>query len=99
MKFSVHNKSNIILSALTAAVFIGLLACTIGGEDGLFKLLRLRTTAQQLARTNHEILKANVELFLEIQDLKNADAIERVARESLGLIYSNEVVFVKPSSR
>ncbi len=90
-----------LASALQRALPIGILALALVGAPALIfepqGLPRMRTLEQELARVDAE----NVELRRDIGTLRvevrqlrdDPGAVERIARNQLGLVRKNEIVF------
>jgi cell division protein FtsB len=80
------------------ASVIALIALVVGslfGDRGMLQLVTQRQKAQALQRQLEELRAENVTLAAEISGLKSDPrAIERLAREQLGLARPGEVVFV-----
>ena len=80
------------------ASVIALVALVVGslfGDRGMLQLVTQRQKAQALQRQLDELRAENVALAAEISGLKaDPRAIERLAREQLGLARPGEVVFV-----
>jgi len=67
--------------------------------NGLLHLRQLHAEHQELLQDNHSLEKENHRLYEEISRLqKDPDAIESLARQELGLVRENELIFqfVKP---
>ena len=78
-------------SALGAVVLAGL---SIGDARGLRRIQRLEQDLRQRDEKNASLDAENVRLRREIQALQgDPRALERAAREELGLIKDGEVVF------
>jgi cell division protein FtsB len=80
------------------ASVIALIALVVGslfGDRGMLQLVTQRQKAQALGRQLDDLRTENVALAAEISALKaDPRAIERLAREQLGLARPGEVVFV-----
>ena len=80
------------------ASVIALIALVVGslfGDRGMFQLVTQRQKAQALQRQLEELRSENATLAAEIAGLRSDPrAIERLAREQLGLARPGEVVFV-----
>ena len=80
------------------ASVIALIALVVGslfGDRGMLQLVTQRQKAQALGRQLDDLRAENVALAAEISALKaDPRAIERLAREQLGLARPGEVVFV-----
>jgi cell division protein FtsB len=84
-------------AALLASV-IAIIALVVGslfGDRGILQLVAQRQRALDLAREIEEIRGENVRLAAEIRGLRtDPRAIERIAREQLGLARPGETVFL-----
>src|SRR6185436_13713952 len=84
-------------AALLASV-IAIIALVVGslfGDRGILQLMAQRQRALELAREVEEVRAENVRLAAEIHDLRtDPRAIERIAREQLGLARPGETVFL-----
>ena len=84
-------------AALLASV-IAIIALVVGslfGDRGILQLMAQRQRALELAREIEEIRAENVRLAAEIRALRtDPRAIERIAREQLGLARPGETVFL-----
>ncbi len=80
------------------ASVIALIALVVGslfGDRGMFQLVTQRQKAEALHRQLEELRGENATLAADISALKaDPRAIERLAREQLGLARPGEVVFV-----
>ena len=84
--------------AATLASVIALVALIVGalfGDRGVLQLIDQRNRAAALARDLEEIRAENARLAAEILALRSdARAVERLAREELGLARPGETVFL-----
>ena len=84
-------------AALLASV-IAIIALVVGslfGDRGILQLMAQRQRALDLAREIEEIRAENLRLAAEIRALRtDPRAIERIAREQLGLARPGETVFL-----
>jgi cell division protein FtsB len=79
---------------------IGLLLGALFGDRGYLRLLDKREHTQALALDVDRLESENVRLAGEIRALKtDPRAIERIAREELGLARPGETVFLIPEER
>lgn len=77
-----------------AAVAAVLTVASVATERGLPRYLKLRAEAQALADKNALIAADNARLTRQIRALRDdANAVRRVAREDLGMVARDEVVF------
>jgi len=74
---------------------VGLVVGSLFGDRGLFQLVNQRERAEALAREIDQLRVDNSRLAAEISALRrDPAAIERLAREELGLARADETVFV-----
>ena len=67
------------------------------GDNNLPALLKARRDAQALSRTISNLRSENAQLKTRVEALrKDPSAIERVARETLGLARPDELVVFRP---
>lgn len=91
-----------LLIAVLLAVSLAYLPYRLYLRSGLSRLLSLRAELQQVRAENQRLAQDNRRLGQELERLKDDDlAIERVARDELGLIRPGEIVFkvVEPPAR
>ena len=80
--------------ALLLAVAFGYLPYRVYGGPGLGKLMELRRELAALETKNQIMRAENERLAREVRALRHdLTAIERVAREELGLVRPGEIVF------
>jgi len=80
--------------AAALAVAFGLLPYRVYGGAGLGRLHQLRRELDDLTARNRAVAEENERLRAEVHGLRyDLGAIERVAREELGLVKQDEVVF------
>jgi cell division protein FtsB len=72
---------------------------TLWGENGVFKLVKLKQIRTKTANENDEILRQNLLYVQEIEKLKEARFVEQKARTDLGFVKESETVFVVPSQK
>jgi len=85
----------VILGLSTVLILILLAA----GEKSIFKVIALYHEQKQLFNQIEEIKVKNKKLQQQIEDLRtDAKAVERIAREELGMVRRDEIVyrFVSP---
>jgi cell division protein FtsB len=84
--------------ALLLACVLGLVALMVGGLFGNRGMLQLMQERERARRVEHQISdlrSENLQLAAEIRALRTQPrAIERLAREQLGLLRPGETVFV-----
>jgi cell division protein FtsB len=83
-----------ILLAACLALALGYLPYRAYGPQGVSKVVRLEQELSRLKSKNQGLRRMNHELRLQIESLKDdTAAIERVARDELGLVRPADVVF------
>ena len=89
-----------MLAFVIAALF-SLLLFIMFGENGVADLHMLKMERDNLLKRNAELSQENLSLYREIERLKNDPKyVENVARQELGVIGKNEVIFkVKEKQR
>jgi cell division protein FtsB len=89
--------------AWVAASVLALIALLVGalfGDRGMLQLIAQRERASVLEREIEELRAENLQLAADIQRLRSDPrAIERIAREELGLARPGETVFLIRGSR
>ncbi len=79
---------------LSAGIIILLLGSAWLGQDGYLAVIVNKERVSKLQRENAEIEARNKELRSEIRSLRSdKQAIEKIAREDLGLVKKGEVVY------
>jgi cell division protein FtsB len=72
----------------------GLLVLIAIGDNGLVELSRLRSTQGDLIKANERLTQENMRLYRTIDRLQNdLSYVENVARQELGMIRSDELIF------
>lgn len=83
----------ILLGIVIAALF-SLLLFIIFGDNGVVDLHMLKMKRDSLIKRNAELSQENLSLYREIERLRNDPKyVENVARQELGLIGKDEVIF------
>ncbi len=86
-------RQKIKLGLVFSAMLI-LLLVVIFGDNGWLELRRLQHTHQTLTKGNAVLTQENAQMYGAIDRLQNdADYIENIARQELGMIRSNELIF------
>ena len=86
-------REKILLSFAILALFL-MLFFVIFGENGLADLNLLRQQRDNLKEKNHQLEQENLSLYREIDRLKHdLNYIENVARQELGMIKKDEIIF------
>lgn len=87
-----------VLFLLALALALGSIAYTLLGPKGSDKQDQLQDELERLRQDNLALAEDNRRLSLEVEALKHRkDYIEKVARDDLGLVRSDEVVFHLPT--
>lgn len=88
-----NSRQNIALS-LAALVMFSMLLFIIFGDNGFADLNVMKSGRDSLVIKNEVLLRKNLSLYHTIQRLKNDNEfIENVARQELGLVGRQELVF------
>ena len=93
-----RNDDGLRRKAAVLGSLIALIALIVGsffGDRGMLRLVAQRERAESLKREIETLRTENAHLAVEIQALKSdARAVERLAREELGLARPGETVFL-----
>jgi cell division protein FtsB len=84
----------LILGAFAASVAI--VAMSLADPKGLRRLERLRSDVERQQQKNQELREENARLSRTVKELSppvNAAALERAAREQLGFVRPDELLF------
>jgi cell division protein FtsB len=83
-----------ILYTSVVVILVALAVDGIFGPHGFVATYRLRLQVQQAQRKAEQLTRENQQFASQVQQLKsNPSAIERVAREKMGLVKPGELVF------
>ena len=86
-------RQKILLGFVIAALF-SLLLFIIFGENGVVDFHMLKVKRDNLLKRNAVLSQENLSLYREIERLRNDPKyVENVARQELGLIGKDEVIF------
>lgn len=89
-----RHKAAILASIILVAALV---LNSFFGDKGLIHLMERRDRLEALRREVEDIRSMNARLAHEVSALRsNPDAIERIAREELGLAREGETVFLVP---
>lgn len=84
--------------AVAAAVVCGIVWGALRDDEGVLHVFRERTRLQELSHSVDSLREENDRLRSEIKALRqDPRAVERLAREDLGLSRKDEVVFILES--
>ncbi len=79
---------------LLATCLVLLLSCTVFGERGLMRIYELKREKQRVEHNINQLTEENMKMRQTIKALRNdRDYIERIARQDLGLLKPDEVVY------
>jgi cell division protein FtsB len=82
----------ILVTCLVSLVLF--VVAAIYGDHGLVHLLRMRSEQRDLEHTAFDLQQQNERLRDRIRQLRSDDSyIEKVARERLGLVKKNEILY------
>jgi cell division protein FtsB len=87
-------QQRLVLGALAAA--LGITALSVADPTGLRRLERLRAESARQELRNQQLREENARLSRTVKDLSppvNPAALERAAREQLGFVRADEVLF------
>lgn len=88
----VLRKKTILTIALVC--MCGLFVLIVFGKNGLVELIRLKSTRQSIIEKNESLVQENMQLYRTIDRLQNdLSYVENVARQELGMIRSDELIF------
>jgi cell division protein FtsB len=85
------------LKAMAVAAFVvcGIIYGALRDEEGVMHVFRERTRLQELSHSVNILREQNNQLRAQIKALReNPRAVERLAREDLGLSKAGEIVFI-----
>lgn len=83
-----------ILYTSVVVILVALAIDGIFGPHGFVATYRLRLQVQQNQRKTEQLIRENQQFSSQVQQLKSdPSAIERVAREKMGLVKPGELVF------
>lgn len=98
MKLIEKRNFNIFFGILAFFIFTGFCIFTITGNDGLLKLWKLEKARNALSFKNHQLLLENLYLRQEAIAFQSLSSLEKQARETLGFVHPDEIVFIQQSS-
>ncbi|HVB98673.1 MAG TPA: septum formation initiator family protein [Candidatus Dormibacteraeota bacterium] len=89
-----------LVYTLAALILAALLVDGVFGAHGLIATYRLRLQVKQTQQKTNQLNQENQEFTGQVQQLKSdPSAIERVARQKMGLVKPGELVFKLPMKR
>ena len=88
------SQRNKILMAIAFFAMFNLLLVVLFGDNGLVELQRLRLAHQGLVEENSHLTRENSNMYRSIDRLQSdSEYVESIARQELGMIRSNELIF------
>ena len=87
-------QQRLVLGALAAS--LAMVAVSLADPKGLRRLERLRSDIERQEQKNRELREENARLLRTVKDLSppvNPSALERAAREQLGFVRPDELLF------
>lgn len=88
------NRRHKIIWSVVLAGMLGLLTLGIFGDNGFVELKRLEATQKDLLKQNALLTQINSRMYATIDRLQNDPVcIENIARQELGMIRSDELIF------
>jgi cell division protein FtsB len=88
------NKKRTITLGLVFFAMLVLLLVVIFGDNGWVELKRLKDTHRELVADNARLTSENSRMYDIVDRLQNdSEYIENIARQELGMIRSDEVIF------
>ncbi len=95
---SPHNTRRLKALALAAFVVCGIAYGALRDEEGVMHVFRERSRLQELSHSVNSLRDENSRLRAQIKALReDPRAVERLAREDLGLSREGEIVFILES--
>ncbi|TMB09227.1 MAG: septum formation initiator family protein [Deltaproteobacteria bacterium] len=91
---SLSTRKKLVLGALGASLCLG--AMSLAGAKGLRRLERLRADIERQEQKNRELREENARLARTVRELSpplQDWALEKAAREQLGFVRQDEVLF------
>ena len=93
-----HHTRRLKALALAGLVVCGIVYGALRDEDGVMHVFRERSRLQDLSHSVNSLRDENYRLRAEIKALReDPRAVERLAREDLGLSREGEIVFILES--
>jgi len=94
-EISMKKRKRIIWTNFFVFIFILYAIFTIGSQQ--ITIYRLKKSQQQLANKIEEAQQENQKLQDMLEDVSSQEYIEKMAREQLGLVKADEIVYVDQS--
>jgi cell division protein FtsB len=94
MPESLSPRKKLVLGALAASLCVS--AMSLAGAKGLRRLERLRADIERQEQKNRELREENARLARTVRELSpplQDSALEKAAREQLGFVRQDEVLF------
>lgn len=75
--------------------FIFFIIFMLTSSNGLFRLYALDQMRTKMEKENLELKEKKLKAIIELQSLNDLKVIENLARQRLGFVYPDEVVYVE----
>ena len=98
MKLIEKRNFNIFFGILAFFIFATFCVFTLTGNEGLLKLWKLKKAKASLSLKNHQLLVENLNLRQEAIALQNLSSLEKQARETLGFVHPDEIIFIQSAN-
>lgn len=85
---------SLLFYLLAFAIFIAFVLFTTYGDKGLLTLFELKQTKREILSQNKALLLENIDYQRELKNLNHPTTIEHRAREALGMVYADEIVYM-----
>ncbi|EKD42560.1 MAG: hypothetical protein ACD_73C00105G0002 [uncultured bacterium] len=94
MKFISKKDYNLMFGVMALVIILVFAILTITGDDGILRLMKLQKVKADMEKENRTLLEQNLAYRQDIKSLYQIPSIEARARESLGWVYPDEVIYV-----
>ncbi len=94
MKIITKKDTNFIFGLVALVLVMVFSVLTVTGEDGILRLMELKRMESKLQSENRALLERNLAYRQEIKSLYQMPSIEARARESLGWVHPDEIIYV-----
>ena len=83
-----------VFGVLALLIILLFSVLTITGEDGILRLVELKKIKTRLEEENRKLLQHNLAYRQEIKSLYQIQSVEARAREAMGWVYKDEIIYV-----
>ena len=94
MKIFTKKDTNFIFGVVALVLVLIFSVLTVTGEDGILRLMELKRMESKLKNENRALLERNLAYRQDIKSLYQIPSIQARARESLGWVHPDEVIYV-----